>query len=143
MAMQFPSKELVEMVRRIYPAGARVELIEMHDPHTSLKPGDRGFVEMVDSTGTVFCKWDNGSTLGAVYGVDKIRTVDVAVPDEVVEDILKLRTLPNCPNMFDTIAVQRLAYENEMYSLVTFLETDKKAYSAFIISGERGVKPCK
>ena len=28
---------------------------------------------LVDDTGTVFVRWDNGSGLGIVYGVDRIR----------------------------------------------------------------------
>lgn len=50
-----------------------VELIAMSDPYSKLKPGDRGTVSMVDDTGTVFVRWDNGSGLGVVYGVDQIR----------------------------------------------------------------------
>lgn len=69
----FPSCEAVERVRRMYPAGCRVELIAMSDPYSKLKPGDRGTVSRVDDTGTVFVRWDNGSGLGVVYGVDQIR----------------------------------------------------------------------
>ena len=69
----FPSRETVARVRQMYPAGCRVELISMDDPYSKLKPGDRGTVRSVDDTGTVFVKWDNGSGLGIVYGVDRIR----------------------------------------------------------------------
>ena len=66
--------DVVEVrVRQMYPAGCRVELISMDDPYSRLKPGDQGTVEMVDDTGTVFVRWDNGSGLGVVYGVDRIR----------------------------------------------------------------------
>ena len=74
--MRFPSKEQVERMRLAYPIGTRVELVAMSDPYTTLKPGALGTVDFVDSTGTVFCIWDNGSTLGAVYGEDVIRRVD-------------------------------------------------------------------
>lgn len=69
----FPSRETVARVRQMYPAGCRVELISMDDPYSKLKPGDRGTVRSVDDTGTVFVRWDNGSGLGIVYGVDRIR----------------------------------------------------------------------
>lgn len=69
----FPSREAVERVRRMYPVGCRVELIAMSDPYSKLKPGDRGTVSMVDDLGTVFVRWDNGSGLGVVYDVDEIR----------------------------------------------------------------------
>ena len=69
----FPSRETAARVRQMYPAGCRVELISMDDPYSKLKPGDRGTVHTVDDTGTVFVRWDNGSGLGVVYGVDRIR----------------------------------------------------------------------
>jgi hypothetical protein len=73
--MIFPTKEQVEAVRRNYPAGLRVELVSMDDPYSKLRPGDRGTVAFVDDTGTVFVKWDCGSSLGVVYGVDIIKPV--------------------------------------------------------------------
>lgn len=68
----FPSRETVEQLRRQYPRGVRVESIRMEDPYTILKPGDRGTVGFIDCVGTVFCIWDNNSTLGVVYGADEI-----------------------------------------------------------------------
>lgn len=74
--MVFPRKEIVEAVRARYPVGTRVELVSMNDPYSKLKPGDRGTVESVDDTGTVFVSWDCGSGLGVVYGEDKIRILE-------------------------------------------------------------------
>ena len=72
---QFPDREVVGTLCKQYPAGTRVELISMDDPYTKLRPGDKGFVRSVDDTGTVFVRWDNGSGLGAVYGVDRLRII--------------------------------------------------------------------
>ena len=47
----------------------------MDDPYSKLSPGDRGTVNVVDDTGTVFVGWDCGSSLGVVYGVDRIRKI--------------------------------------------------------------------
>lgn len=69
----FPSKEIVDRLRREYPSGTRVELVRMDDPYSRLRPGDRGTVEYIDDTGTIFCQWDSGSSLGIVYGADVIR----------------------------------------------------------------------
>lgn len=69
----FPNEHTVELVRKMYPAGTRVELIQMDDPYSHLKPGDKGTVRMVDDTGTVFVDWDCGSGLDVVYGVDRVR----------------------------------------------------------------------
>lgn len=74
--MMFSPRKFVEQLRSSYPKGRRVELVEMDDPYTTLKPGDRGSVNCVDDTGTIFVHWDNGSGLGVVYGVDRIRKVN-------------------------------------------------------------------
>ncbi len=72
---KFPSQKEIEQVRKTYPIGCRVELILMDDPYSRLSPGDLGTVSSVDDTGTVFVRWDCGSGLGVVYGVDRIRKV--------------------------------------------------------------------
>lgn len=69
----FPSPWVVDIVRKLYPAGCRVELVRLDDPYSKLTPGERGTVETVDDTGTVFVHWDSGSSLGVIYGVDGIR----------------------------------------------------------------------
>lgn len=73
--MMFPNKETVERVRKQYPKGTRVELISMNDPYSTLKSGDQGTVDFVDDTATVFVNWDNGSTLGVVFGEDIIKSL--------------------------------------------------------------------
>lgn len=55
--------------------------------------------------------------------------------DKVKEQILAIRDT-GLTNMFDVIAVQRIAYEMNFYELVDFLETDRKAYVDFIIYGK-------
>lgn len=56
--------------------GDRVELISTTDSHTRLKPGDRGTVRSVDSTGTEHVDWDDqDSRLGLVPGEDVWRTL--------------------------------------------------------------------
>ena len=74
--MRFPSREMVERIRREYPVGCRVELTKMNDPYrTDLVPGCRGTVRGVDDTGTIFVNWDIGSSLGVVFGEDACRKV--------------------------------------------------------------------
>jgi hypothetical protein len=46
--------------------GKRVCLVRCSDPYTSLRAGDEGTVESVDSFGTVHVSWDNGSSLGLI-----------------------------------------------------------------------------
>jgi hypothetical protein len=69
---KFPSKETVELLRKQYPKGTQIQLVKMCDPYTKLKPGDRGEVDFVDDSGTIFCIWRCGSTLGVVYREDEI-----------------------------------------------------------------------
>lgn len=69
----FPNRETVERIRKLYPVGCRVELVQMDDPYRKLAPGSQGTVSSVDDTGTVFVHWDCGSGLGIVYGVDRVR----------------------------------------------------------------------
>ena len=55
--------------------------------------------------------------------------------DKIKEQILVIRNI-GITNMFDVIAVQRIAFEMDFYELVDFLETDRKAYIDFIIYGK-------
>ena len=69
------SREALDNLRHRYPAGTRVELIQMNDPYTKLKPGDRGTVSYVDDIGTVHVSWDCGSSLGLVWGEDLYKEI--------------------------------------------------------------------
>ena len=80
--MRFPSKEIVEMVRKQYPIGTRVELTKMDDIQAP-PIGTKGLT-----------------------------------------------------NMFDIYMVQRLAYENDFYELVNFIEENKEEYVHFILYGD-------
>lgn len=133
----FPSWEQVELLRKQYPKGTRIELIAMIDEFTTLKSGDRGTVDFIDDAGQIGMVWDSGSRLSLIPHVDRFCKV-ARMPDTVRDQILALRTIPGCPNMFDVIAVQRLAFEHGFYTLVDFIETDRKAYVTFILTGRQG-----
>lgn len=68
--MPFPSKEIVASLRNQYPSGCRVRLIELNDPYRHMPEGLEGTVVCVDDTGTIHVNWDNGGSLGVVYGED-------------------------------------------------------------------------
>ena len=72
--MRFPNKETVEQIRRMYPAGTRVELLAMDDPQAQ-SVGTQGTVLGVDDTGRLLMKWDNGSGLNVVWQQDRVRKV--------------------------------------------------------------------
>ena len=72
--MRFPSREIVERVRREYPVGTRVELVRMDDVQAP-SIGTKGTVTGVDDTASGMVAWDNGSGLNVVYGEDIIRKI--------------------------------------------------------------------
>ena len=72
--MRFPSREIVEKLRKEYPVGARVELVRMDD-FKAPPIGTLGTVRGVDDAGTIRVRWDTGSSLGVVYGEDECRIV--------------------------------------------------------------------
>lgn len=72
--MKFPSREIVERIRREYLAGTRVELVQMDDAQAP-PVGTKGTVKGVDDTGSLLMRWDNGSGLNVVYGEDIVRKV--------------------------------------------------------------------
>jgi len=66
-----PTEREIQRIRSAYPPGTRIKLIEMDDPYTHLKKGDRGKVMHVDDMGQIHMYWDCGSTLALIPGVDK------------------------------------------------------------------------
>ena len=73
--MRFPSKETVERIRKDYPVGCRVELVQMDDMQAPTI-GTKGTVIGVDDTASIMVRWDNGSGLNVVYGEDICRKLD-------------------------------------------------------------------
>lgn len=72
--MKFPSKEIVERLRREFPKGTIVELVHMNDEHAP-PPGTLGTVMHVDDIATIHVRWQNGSSLGLAFGEDVCRIV--------------------------------------------------------------------
>ncbi|MBR4450322.1 MAG: DUF5049 domain-containing protein [Clostridia bacterium] len=55
--------------------------------------------------------------------------------ETVREQILQVRDT-GLTNMFDLNAVQRIAYDMNLFELVSFIEDDKAAYVKSILTGE-------
>ena len=72
--MRFPRKKIVELVRKQYPNGTRVELLKMDDAQAP-PLGTEGTVTGVDDTGSILVNWDNGSSLNVIYGEDLVKKV--------------------------------------------------------------------
>ena len=77
----FPNRDTIERIRREYPAGTRVKLLEMDDCFAP-PIGTLGTVIAVDDTASLIMCWDNGSSLNVVFGQDRA----VKVTEEEKDD---------------------------------------------------------
>ncbi len=84
------NKRKVEMLRERYTKGTRICLDSMeNDPHP-IPPGTKGTVQFVDDIGTVFCKFDNGRSLGVIPGEDGFHTIEEEVQTEELSEELEM-----------------------------------------------------
>lgn len=67
--MTFPNREIVAALRAEYPAGTRVKLLKMDDIQAP-PVGTCGTCRGIDDTGSIMVRWDNGSGLHILYGID-------------------------------------------------------------------------
>ena len=72
--MRFPSKEQIAVLRERYPCGTKVELLAMDDPQAP-PMGTTGEVIGVDDAGQLLVRWETGSSLSLIPGVDSFRIV--------------------------------------------------------------------
>lgn len=68
--MRIP-KVALDTLRTAYPEGTRVCLVKMDDDQAP-PIGTKGTVRCVDDIGTIHVNWDNGSSLGVVWGEDEV-----------------------------------------------------------------------
>lgn len=67
--------EQLKRIKEMYPVGTRVELLHMDDPYNPPPVGTKGTVQGVDDTGSLLMRWDNGSGLNVVWGVDRVKII--------------------------------------------------------------------
>ena len=72
--MKFPSKATIEQYRREYPVGSQLKLDSMPEIYAPPK-GSRATVRGGDDAGNLLVRWDNGSGLNAVLGVDEVQKI--------------------------------------------------------------------
>ncbi len=72
--MRMITKEALLDLRRRYPSGTRIELLQMDDVQAP-PVGTLGTVYGVDDTGSLMVNWDNGSGLNVIYGIDHVRKI--------------------------------------------------------------------
>lgn len=73
--MEMIKREVLERLRKTYLVGAKVELVRMDDVQAP-SVGTKGVVEFIDDIGTIHVKWENGSSLGVVYGEDLCKVIE-------------------------------------------------------------------
>ena len=73
-SMRMITKDELTALRSRYPAGTRVELLQMDDVQAP-PIGTKGTVTGIDDTGSLLVDWDNGSGLNVIYGIDLVRKV--------------------------------------------------------------------
>ena len=73
--MRFPSKEQITALRERSPRGTRVELLGMDDPQAP-QTGTMGEILGVDDAGQLLVRWETGSSLSLIPGVDSFRIAE-------------------------------------------------------------------
>ena len=71
----FPTALQIKRIKEQYPAGTKVELISMDDTQAP-PPGTKGTVECVDDAGQVHVRWETGSGLALIPGVDSFKKIE-------------------------------------------------------------------
>ena len=72
--MRVISPAALHALRSQFTPGTRVELLQMED--TQAPPiGTKGTVIGIDDTGSLMMRWDNGSGLNVLYGIDRCRII--------------------------------------------------------------------
>lgn len=73
--MNIPDRATVGRIRAEYPPGTKVELLFMDDAQAP-PVGTIGEVLVVDDTASLIMRWQNGSGLNVLFGIDRVRKVD-------------------------------------------------------------------
>ena len=63
-----------DFIRKLYPVGTKVVLHHMDDPQAP-PSGTKGTVMFVDDIGQIHVKWETGSSLGLIYGIDSFSRI--------------------------------------------------------------------
>ena len=71
-----PNAKKIEELRKKYPRGTRIRLVNMDDDQAP-PVGTLGTVSRVDDAGSILVDWDNGSHLNVIYRVDTVELVEM------------------------------------------------------------------
>ena len=65
----------INALKKMYPAGTRIQLDHMDDPFHPVASGTMGTVKFVDDAGTIHMSWDSGSSLGLCPDSDEFHII--------------------------------------------------------------------
>lgn len=71
-----PNQKEVKLLRQKYKPGTRIELIKMYDYINPVSSGTIGSVDFIDDIGNIHMKWENGSRLSLIVGLDEFRILE-------------------------------------------------------------------
>lgn len=60
----------LQKIKDKYPIGSRVQMNKDMDDIQSIKTGEMGTIDYIDDEGQIHVRWDNGSGLALIEGVD-------------------------------------------------------------------------
>lgn len=80
------NRRKIGMLRERFPEGTRICLDSMGNDPNPIPSGTKGTVQFVDDIGTVFCKFDNGRSLGVIPGEDGFHTIEEEVQTEELSE---------------------------------------------------------
>ena len=80
------NRRKIGMLRERFPEGTRICLDSMGNDPNPIPSGTKGTVQFVDDIGTVFCKFDNGRSLGVILGEDGFHTIEEEVQTEELSE---------------------------------------------------------
>ena len=70
-----PTEEITKVLRKRYPAGTRIRLLEMADDPNPVPAGTEGTVTGVDSEASLLVEWDNGQSLNVIHLSDRVEII--------------------------------------------------------------------
>ena len=71
----FPTRERIARIKAQYPEGTKIKLIAMDDMQAP-PPGTIGTVVCVDDAGSIHVRWETGSGLALIPGVDSFKKIE-------------------------------------------------------------------
>lgn len=77
----------LQRIKEKYPVGSRVQMNKDMDDMQPIKAGEMGTIEFIDDEGQIHVRWDSGSGLALIEGVDDFNIISNEIEhDEEVLD---------------------------------------------------------